>query len=232
VTDPPGDDQAERTGGSGRRPIYSIGAVARMLGVEPTNLRAWEDRYGIVVPTRSEGAQRVYSRDDLEQLRFIVDTMAQGATAADAHRLLGEQLGSAEAPTNLDGEAVTIVILVAERDRYAAELSEYFLRTEGCDVCVAFDSAAAERLFAERMPGLAVVELMISGGGIELCRKLTRPGRAPVLAVSTLDLADEALAAGASAYLPKPFEPMQLISTVRDLLGATALTRRAGAEVG
>jgi DNA-binding transcriptional MerR regulator len=231
VSDPSEDAYTERAAGSGRRPIYSIGAVARMLGVEPATLRAWEDRYGVVVPTRSDGAQRVYSRDELERLRFIVDTMADGATAADAHRLLGEQLRSSEVLTRPDGASVTIVVLLAERDRYAADLSEYFLRTEGYEVCLAFDSFAAEQLFAERVPGLAVVELMISGGGVALCRKLAAGGTAPVLAVSALNLADEALAAGASAYLPKPYDPLQFISTVRDLLGASALTRPAGAAV-
>jgi DNA-binding transcriptional MerR regulator len=232
VSDPSGRAAADPEGaGSGRRPIYSIGAVAKMLGVEPATLRAWEERYGVVVPTRSEGAQRVFSRDELERLRFIVNAMEGGATAAEAHRLLGEQLRRPELLTRPDAPAVTIVVLLAERDRYAAELCEYFLRTEGYDVCLAFDSTGAERLFVERMPGLAVVELMISGGGLELCRQLARVGVAPVLAVSALNLADVALAAGASAYLPKPFEPLQFVSTVRDLLGASALTRRAGAEI-
>ena len=53
------------------RSIYSIGALARMLGVSPTTLRSWEDRYGVVVPERSAGSQRLYSRDDLDQLRFV-----------------------------------------------------------------------------------------------------------------------------------------------------------------
>lgn len=217
--------------GSGRRPIYAIGAVARMLGIEPATLRAWEERYGVVVPVRSEGAQRVYSRDELERLRFIVNAVAEGATAAEAHRLLSEHLHSAEPLTRPDAPTATILVLLAECDRYAAELCEYFLRTEGYDVCLAFESTEAERLFIERTPGVAVVELMISGGGLDLCRHLSRDGAVPVLAVSVLNLADEALAAGASAYLAKPFEPLQFVSTVRDLLGASALTRRADAYV-
>ena len=80
---------------SGRRPIYSIGAVAGMVGVEAASLRTWEERYGIVVPTRSRGGQRVYSRDELEQLRFVVDSIEAGSTPADAHRLLAERLGEA-----------------------------------------------------------------------------------------------------------------------------------------
>ena len=53
---------------------------------------------------------------------------------------------------------------------------------------------------------------------------------APVLAMSALDLADEALAAGASAFLAKPVVPLQFVSTVRDLLGSSALTRRSTAD--
>ncbi len=67
-----------------------------MLGVETATLRAWEERYGVVVPTRSEGGQRIYSRDELERLRFVVDEVEGGTTPADAHRLLAERLGDGE----------------------------------------------------------------------------------------------------------------------------------------
>jgi DNA-binding response OmpR family regulator len=84
---------------------------------------------------------------------------------------------------------------------------------------------------AERHPHLAVVELMMSGGGLGLCRELARSGGSQVLALSTLDQAEEALAAGAGAFLSKPINPWQLISTVRDLLGQSALTRPARVSV-
>ena len=51
------------------RPVYSIGAVGQMLGIPPATLRTWEERYGLPVPERSPGGQRVYSRDQVEQLR-------------------------------------------------------------------------------------------------------------------------------------------------------------------
>ena len=216
---------------SGGRPIYSIGAVARMLGVETSTLRAWEERYGIVIPTRSQGSQRVYSRDELERLRFVVDLVDAGTSPADAHRLLAEQLEGTHDLRQPDPEGFTIVILLAERDRYAAELIEYLLRTEGYEVCVAFDPAGAEQLSAARRPGLSIVDLMITGGGVDLCARLARDGEAPVLAMAALDLADEALAAGASAFLAKPVVPLQFVSTVRDLLGSSALTARPKVRV-
>jgi DNA-binding transcriptional MerR regulator len=215
----------------GSRPVYSIGAVVKMLGIDASTLRAWEERYGLVVPGRSGGGQRIYSRDDLAHLRFVIDATAEGASPGDAHRLLAERLSAPGGVTRPDPGSPNVVILLAERDRYAAGLSEYLLRTEGYDVCVVFDPEEAMRCMGERHPHLAVVELMMSGGGLELCRKLAGPGGSPVLALSALDLAEEALAAGAGAFLAKPIDPLQLISAVRDLLGQSALTRPARLSV-
>ena len=57
-------------GVGGGRGLYSIGAVARMLSVPVATIRNWEDRYATVVPQRSAGGQRLYSTDEVEQLRF------------------------------------------------------------------------------------------------------------------------------------------------------------------
>jgi len=212
------------------QPIYSIGAVASMLGVEATTLRAWEDRYGVVVPARSAGGQRVYSRNELEQLRFVVDQLTGGTTPSAAHRLLADRSHDVDAPVSNDPDRVRVVVLLAERDRYAVDLLEYFLRTEGYEVVVALEPTAAEQLFADVRPHLSIVELMMSGGGLELCGRLAVDG-APVLAMSALDLADQAIAAGASAFLVKPVVPLLFVSTVRDLLGSSALTQRSKATV-
>jgi DNA-binding response OmpR family regulator len=69
---------------------------------------------------------------------------------------------------------------------------------------------------------VTVIDLLISGGGLELCRELKRRSDAPVLAISTLASGDDALAAGADAFLQKPLDPLQLVATVNDLLGANA----------
>ena len=68
------------------RGVYSIGAVARMLGIAAATIRNWEERYGTIVPERSAGGHRLYSRDQMEQLRFIAAEVSRGLSAADAHR--------------------------------------------------------------------------------------------------------------------------------------------------
>jgi DNA-binding transcriptional MerR regulator len=208
--------------------VYSIGAVAHMLEVPTSTLRAWEERYGVVLPERSQGSQRLYSRAQVEQLRFIKSRIDGGVSAADAHRLLAQEIRGGRLPSLPSGrqDEQRRLVMLAERDRYAADLAEYFLRTEGYDVCIALDARQAKLLVEERSPDLVVIDLLISGGaGFRLCGEFAaRPGTV-VLAVASIDGADEALLAGAAAFLHKPLEPLTLVSTVRDLLGTSALTR-------
>jgi DNA-binding transcriptional MerR regulator len=208
------------------RSIYSIGALARVLGVSPATLRSWEDRYGLVVPERSAGSQRLYSRDHLDQLMFVREQMQQGLSAADAHRVLAERLAEPNPQLRVDAaqEVGERSILLVERDPYAADLAEYFLRTEGYDVHVVRAVADAQQLILERRFDLAIVDLMIGGGaGLALCEQLA--GAMPVLAVSVLDQNDRALEAGAQAFIRKPFDSLTLVSTARDLIGTSALVR-------
>jgi len=212
----------------GSQPVYSIGAVARMLDIPASTIRAWEERYEVVRPGRSEGSQRVYSRNQVEQLRFIKAKMEVGVSAADAHRLLSQELEAGRLPVAVrqPRTGVPPLILLAERDPYAADLAEYFLRTEGYDVCVALDATQATLLFQERSPNLVIIDLLISGGaGFRLCREFAAAAGAQVLAVASIDSTSEALSSGAAAFLHKPLRPLKLVSTVRDLLGTSALVR-------
>lgn len=214
------------------RPVYSIGAVAQMLGIPPATLRTWEERYGLLVPERSPGGHRVYSRDQIEQLRFVKAQLDDGMSPADAHRLLGERVAAGSVSLGAPEAAETrLLILLAERDPHAAGLAEYFLRTEGYEVVAALDAAEAARMFDELTPSMIVIDLLISpGSGLELCRQLKQRSGAPVLAISTLETSDQALEAGADGFLQKPLDPLQLVSAVKDLLGASAFLRPSSAR--
>jgi DNA-binding response OmpR family regulator len=70
-----------------------------------------------------------------------------------------------------------VLILLAERDVYAADVVEYLLRTEGYEVAVALGPADSLRVFQERHPDPVFVELVISAGnGIDLCFRITEGG--------------------------------------------------------
>ena len=220
---------SEALGNQEEQAVYSIGAVARMLGIPTSTLRGWEERYGLVTPDRSQGSQRLYSRNEIEQLRFIKSQIDSGNSAADAHRLLSQHLAVGPVrigPTDTDATTRPL-ILIAERDSYAADLAEYFLGTEGYDVAIAMNATQAKVIFEERSPDLVLIDLLISGGaGFRLCAEFTARSLTPVIAVAAIDEPDEAIRSGASAFLSKPLDPLKLVSTVRDLLGTSALVRQ------
>lgn len=208
----------------GGRGVYSIGAVARMVGIPVATVRNWEERYGAIVPERSAGGHRLYSRDQTEQLRFVAAEVSRGLSAADAHRLLADRRPGARAVLTAVPEAgAGPLVLVAERDVAAAELEDFVLRRDGYEVSVALTAQEAEERWLESRPRLAIVDLMLSGGqGAELCRRLKAHRAAAVLAVSVLPSRDEALTAGADAFLQKPLDPFALVSTVEGLLAGGA----------
>jgi len=231
--------------------VYSIGAVAKMVGVSAQTLRAWEDRYAQIVPTRSAAGRRLYSRDDVEQLRVIREHMESGLHPADAHRLLAEDRRTRPSQTDSDTDDTDAagspggdggdrtpaagkpgerwVILLAERDPYAAEIAEFFLRTEGYVPRIVLDVADAERAMLNDPPHLLVIDLLISGGaGLAFCRATRQRSPVPIVAVSALASGDAAVESGADAFLQKPVDPLQFVSTVRDLLGTSAFLRRQG----
>lgn len=210
--------------------MYSIGAVGRMVELSPGVLRSWEDRYGVIVPARSGGGQRLYSRDQVDQLRFIRHLMQTGAHAADAHRVLAQRLAEGATPLPADANTPKVSVLLADRDIYSAELLEYLLRNEGYEVTVALDADDASSLYSQRSFDLVFIDLVISGGiGSRLCRELSELG-ARVVAVSSLDLSGAAIEAGASAFLRKPLDSLQVLSTTKDLLIMTVAAYQQTAD--
>ena len=52
--------------------LFPIREVARLTGVNPVTLRAWERRYGLIQPTRTDSGHRLYSQVDIESVRSIL----------------------------------------------------------------------------------------------------------------------------------------------------------------
>ena len=87
--------------------MYTVRWVSQQLGLAPGTLRAWEQRYGIVHPTRSEGGYRLYDDDDLETLQAMADLVAAGMQPAQAAEQVrsGRVAPSRQATNTFDGLA-------------------------------------------------------------------------------------------------------------------------------
>jgi MerR family transcriptional regulator, light-induced transcriptional regulator len=79
---PPRDRPADHEPG-----YLRIGELARRTGASPELLRAWERRYGLLHPTRSQGGFRLYTAADEARIRRMREYLAGGVSAAEAARL-------------------------------------------------------------------------------------------------------------------------------------------------
>jgi DNA-binding transcriptional MerR regulator len=65
-----------------------IGELSRRSGVSTELLRAWEERYGLLSPTRTAGGFRLYRDGDEQRVRLMLQHLAAGIAAAEAARLV------------------------------------------------------------------------------------------------------------------------------------------------
>jgi CheY-like chemotaxis protein len=203
--------------------VYSIQAVAETTGVTQTTLRHWEKAYKLVVPTRTPGGHRLYSRDDVDRIKWLKRKIDDdGLQTGAAHILLRRELDKVGMVAEAAESHGAILILVAEKDPITAELEEYFLNKQGYDVHIVLDGRRAVETAETVKPDLIILDVILPGlSGLKVCSAL-KSGRLtkdiPVLVFSVLDVRDRALDAGADAFLLKPIERPKLIAAVQALL--------------
>jgi DNA-binding transcriptional MerR regulator len=115
-----------------------IGELARRTGASPELLRAWERRYGLLRPTRSQGGFRLYTVSDEERIRRMREYLARGVAAAEAARLAMD----ADAPRP-GAETSRPAVLAAETTTAASPL-----RAAADELAEAFDRFDEEQVHA------------------------------------------------------------------------------------
>jgi DNA-binding transcriptional MerR regulator len=83
-----------------------IGQLAKRTGVSPELLRAWEQRYRLLQPTRTAGGFRLYSAADEARVQRMQSLVSGGLAAAQAARLILS--GGEPAPRTVSGSATTL----------------------------------------------------------------------------------------------------------------------------
>ena len=73
-----------------REDLFPIREVARLTGVNPVTLRAWERRYGLIQPTRTESGHRLYSMTDIERVRSILGWIERGVAVSKVGKILSK----------------------------------------------------------------------------------------------------------------------------------------------
>ena len=78
--------------------LLRIGALSRRVNVPVASLRAWESRYQLLTPTRTQGGFRLYGPDDVARVLAMRAHLERGIPAAEAARLALAETKPAAAP--------------------------------------------------------------------------------------------------------------------------------------
>jgi DNA-binding response OmpR family regulator len=127
---------------------------------------------------------------------------------------------------------MTQQLLMIEDDSRLAQMVGEYLRQSGFGFAHAADGTQGLRALQEQAPDLVILDLMLPDmDGLEVCRRIRGSSgdhaRTPVLMLTAKgDPMDRiiGLEVGADDYLPKPFEPRELLARIRAVL-------RRGGEV-
>lgn len=82
---------------------YPIRAIAELTGIPATTLRAWERRYGLLKPARTEKGHRLYSAEDIDLIKQIVSLLKTSHTISEAIRIIRNPELRATASVDTEG---------------------------------------------------------------------------------------------------------------------------------
>ena len=130
---------------------YPISTVAEATGVNPVTLRAWERRYGLIQPHRTEKGHRLYSSSDIERIKEILRLVEEGIPIGQVR----EALAASEVPAPT----------VTADDTWQQYLDRMVSAIEH------FDEAGLENVYSEAM-SLYPVEIVTRRLLVPLLREL------------------------------------------------------------
>ena len=117
-------------------------------------------------------------------------------------------------------------LLVVDDDREIRDLLSMYFRQQGIDVATVEDGAAMDAWLARNSTDLVILDLMLPGeDGLSLAHRLRSDYELPIVMISARgEEVDRivGLEVGADDYLPKPFNPRELLARVRAVLRGRA----------
>jgi len=83
---------------------YRISSVSSLTGIKTSTLRAWERRYGVTRPERTDGGYRLYSEKDVARLIRIKHLLEKGFKVSEAAELVRQDIPELEAQGESDAD--------------------------------------------------------------------------------------------------------------------------------
>ena len=82
--------------------LLPIRTVSSLTGVNSVTIRAWERRYGLIIPQRTPKGHRLYTQQNVERINRIVELLNQGISVGHVKPLLDQSTGNAATSSRTD----------------------------------------------------------------------------------------------------------------------------------
>ena len=113
-------------------------------------------------------------------------------------------------------------VLIIDDDRKHNELLQTYFKRFGINLIAALESESGMRKLHREDPDLLLLDVMLPGmDGFEICREVRKSSNIPIIMLTARgDVIDRVsgLELGADDYIPKPFEPRELVARVQAIL--------------
>jgi MerR family transcriptional regulator, light-induced transcriptional regulator len=192
-------------GGTAQQRGHPIGVVARRTGLSLHVLRAWERRYGVVRPVRTEGGQRLYSDADIARLRLLRQLTEAGRSISQVASLTLSEL---ERHAEADVRAADPVGPAAQAEEWRSQVVAAGARMDGARAYATLLRAAVSLRPLEYLSDV-LLPVLVEVGEKWHARELS-PAQEHVVSAA----ARRVLSWQIDAYVPPPDAPMLLTATV------------------
>ena len=129
-----------------KNPAFNLKAVLQETNIAADTLRAWERRYGLPMPERTEGGHRLYSQYDIETIKWLLARQTEGLSISRAVDLWNEKIASKIDP--LAGfTSSTLTSLQTTPAIYTSpDTNLDSLRAQWIQACLSFNETNAEQI--------------------------------------------------------------------------------------
>ncbi|MEM7119542.1 MAG: MerR family transcriptional regulator [Chloroflexota bacterium] len=150
-----------------RVPTFNLKAVVQETGLKPDTLRAWERRYGLPNPRRTEGGHRLYTRRDIDTLKWLMARQDDGLSISRAVSLWNTMLAEGKDPLISFKPPQPAKDPSHEYTVVSAGTTINDVREGWIDACLNFDEQKAENIlnqaFAYYQPEMVCFEVLQKG---------------------------------------------------------------------
>ncbi len=123
-------------------PAFNLKVVLKETGIAADTLRAWERRYGLPMPQRTEGGHRLYSERDIAIIKWLMEQQESGLSISRAVDRFNELLASGSDP--LAGSRPSTTYALQPFSTESTNLDG--LRDEWLNACLTYNESQAEQI--------------------------------------------------------------------------------------